>query len=101
MGSLEDYTDAAEALRKQIKELKSRAPLFPRFLIEKGGDENEVIVTTIVEFKHNHTTYLRHIVVRAIVNKTVTVNDVYNKAYDNAEQCIKFGMPALFDDVKQ
>lgn len=94
---LTDILHHADLFKTQVKNLKEKAPMFPKVHFEENG--GCIWATTMVKFSYNKVEYLRHHVESIVPSKTATVNDLYNRLYKADEVCIQFAVPCQFDEI--
>lgn len=86
-----------DQLTSQIRELKLKAPMYPKIHFEEQG--NCLWATTMVKFTYHGVDYKRHHVESIIPNENVGINQLQSRVVDAAEVCIKYAVPCEFDDV--
>ena len=90
-----------QAFIKRIAELKTKTPLYPRvyFELDETNPWKKQWCSTIIEFEREGKKYRRHVLEVAFINNLVSINSIYNKLMNLAEQNIQFAIPTDFDQL--
>ena len=87
----------ADLFKEQIFLLKEKAPDFPKLFFEESG--GCIWATTMVAFSYNGVDYKRHHVELIVPTKTCTIQNLNDRIFNAATQCIEMGVPSQFDSI--
>lgn len=91
--------------QKAVAELKAKAPIYPKILIEERQEfewekwRTNYYATTMVEFVYNGIQFKRHHVEKITETENIGKQDALDRINHRAEECLKYAIPSPYDDV--